>query len=88
MCNNIEGKVVLVTDASSGLDAATTPLLSERSATAVLGTQRAGRIQLLAAGLTSNGGRLSVSLQTSHTVNELRNVDVNEILFRPTRQEL
>ena len=41
--NNIEGKVVVITGASSGLGEATARLLSAQGATVVLGAQSASR---------------------------------------------
>ena len=40
MSNNIEGKVVVITGASSGLGEATARLLSAQGATVVLGARR------------------------------------------------
>jgi NAD(P)-dependent dehydrogenase (short-subunit alcohol dehydrogenase family) len=46
--NNIEGKVIVVTGASSGLGEATARLLSAEGATVALGARRADRLQSLA----------------------------------------
>ncbi|MDB4871321.1 MAG: putative short-chain dehydrogenase/reductase precursor, partial [Gemmatimonadales bacterium] len=54
---NIEGKVVVITGASSGLGEATARHLSAEGATVVLGARRADRIQKLAGELASNGGK-------------------------------
>ncbi len=48
MNNNIEGKVIVITGASSGLGEATARLLSAHGATVVLGARRADRIHSLA----------------------------------------
>lgn len=57
MSENIEGKIVVITGASSGLGEATARLLSEQGATVVLGARRDERIQALADELTSDGGK-------------------------------
>ena len=57
MSNNIEGKVVVITGASSGLGEATARLLSAKGATVVLGARRVDRIKALADELTSAGGK-------------------------------
>jgi len=57
MNNNIEGKVVVITGASSGLGEATARLLSAQGASVVLGVRRADRLQSLATELTGNGGK-------------------------------
>jgi len=57
MRNNIEGKVVVITGASSGLGEATARMLSAQGALVALGARRAGRIQSLAGELNSSGGK-------------------------------
>ncbi|HJP95253.1 MAG TPA: SDR family oxidoreductase [Pyrinomonadaceae bacterium] len=57
MSNNIEGKVVVITGASSGLGEAAARLLSAQGATVVLGARRSDRIESLANELTRNGSK-------------------------------
>ena len=60
MSNNIQGKVIVITGASSGLGEAAARHLSEQGATVVLGARRADRIQALADELNKSGKALSI----------------------------
>jgi NADP-dependent 3-hydroxy acid dehydrogenase YdfG len=68
MNQNIEGKVVVITGASSGLGEATARLLSAQGASVVLGARRVDRLKSLADELTGSGGKaLAVTTDvTSH----------------------
>jgi NADP-dependent 3-hydroxy acid dehydrogenase YdfG len=66
MGNNIEGKIVVITGASSGLGEATARNLSEQGAVVVLGARRIDRINALAKELADNGGK-ALALQTDVT---------------------
>jgi len=57
MSNNIEGKIVVITGASSGLGEATARLLSAQGAVLVLGARRVDRLQSLVYELTGRGGK-------------------------------
>jgi NADP-dependent 3-hydroxy acid dehydrogenase YdfG len=57
MNNNIEGKVIVITGASSGLGEAAARLLSTEGAIVVLGARRSDRIQSLADELIALGGK-------------------------------
>ena len=56
MENNIKGKVVIITGASSGMGEAAAKHLSGLGATVVLGARRADRIKKLAKEIHANGG--------------------------------
>jgi NADP-dependent 3-hydroxy acid dehydrogenase YdfG len=75
--NNIEGKVVVITGASSGLGEATARLLSAQGASVVLGARRADRLQSLADELTGSSGKaLAVTTDVTHSDQVKRLVDV------------
>lgn len=76
MSNNIEGKVVVITGASSGLGEAAARRLSAEKASVVLGARRADRIQALAGELERNGGKaLAVSTDVADRDQVKRLVD-------------
>ena len=66
MTQNIAGKVVVITGASSGLGEATARLVSAEGATVVLGARRADRLQSLADELTGRRGK-ALALPTDVT---------------------
>ena len=66
---NIKGKVVVITGASSGLGEATARLLSAQGATVVLGARRVERLQKLADELNAKGGK-ALALATDVTDHE------------------
>ena len=66
MSDNIEGKIVVITGASSGLGEATARFLSAQGASVVLGARRVDRIQSLAEELTGSGGKaLAVAMDVT-----------------------
>lgn len=76
MSNNIKGKVVVITGASSGLGEATARHLFAEGATVVLGARRADRIKALADELTAKGGKaLAVATDVTHHDQVKRLVD-------------
>lgn len=64
--DNIAGKIVVITGASSGLGEATARRLSAHGASVVLGARRADRLQALADELNNNGGK-AIALTTDVT---------------------
>ena len=66
MRQNIEGKVVVITGASSGLGESTARHLAQRGASVVLGARRLDRINALAAELTASG-HPALAVQTDVT---------------------
>jgi NADP-dependent 3-hydroxy acid dehydrogenase YdfG len=76
MSNNIKGKVVVITGASSGLGEATARLLSAEGAIVVLGARRVERLKSLADELTAKGGKaLAVATDVTHRDQVKRLVD-------------
>jgi NADP-dependent 3-hydroxy acid dehydrogenase YdfG len=73
---NIKGKVVVITGASSGLGEATARLLSAEGATVVLGARRVERIQSLADDLNAKGGKaLAITTDVTHVEQVKKLVD-------------
>src|SRR5687768_8435058 len=66
MSNNIEGKVVVITGASSGMGEAAARHLAAQGATVVLGARRNGRLQALAGEITAAGGK-ALAMETDVT---------------------
>ena len=66
MTNNIEGKIVVITGASSGLGEASARHLSALGANVVLGARRFDRIEALASELVGKGGK-AIAIQTDVT---------------------
>src|SRR5258705_7648821 len=58
--SNIEGKVVVITGASSGIGEATARLLAQSGAHVVLGARRIGQLEALAASIQASGGSVRV----------------------------
>jgi NADP-dependent 3-hydroxy acid dehydrogenase YdfG len=81
MDNSMEGKVVVITGASSGLGAATARLLAGQGALLALGARRKDRIDALADELRSEPGK-AIAVQTDVTqrgqVKDLVDAAVNE----------
>lgn len=79
---NIEGKVVVITGASSGLGEAAARMLSAEGATVVLGARRADRIQSLADELKKNGGKaLALTTDVTDAVQVKKLVDTAVEIF-------
>src|SRR4029453_2348068 len=56
MAVNIEGKVVVITGASSGIGEATAPVLAQKGARAALGARRRARLESLVSAIRAEGG--------------------------------
>jgi NADP-dependent 3-hydroxy acid dehydrogenase YdfG len=67
MENNVAGKVVVITGASSGMGEAASKHLSSLGATVVLGARRTDRIEKLAKEIQDNGGKaLAIAVDVTH----------------------
>ncbi len=76
MTTNIDGKIVIITGASSGLGEAAARHLSSLGAVIVLGARRIDRIRALAQELTAAGGRaIAVATDVTHFDQVQRLVD-------------
>jgi NADP-dependent 3-hydroxy acid dehydrogenase YdfG len=69
MTDNIAGKTIVITGASSGMGAAAARLLAGKGAAVVLGARRADRIEALAAEIAEAGGK-AVAVVTDVTRRE------------------
>jgi len=69
MSDNIAGKIVVITGASSGLGEASARFLCAQGASIVLGARRVDRMQALAGELTGRGGK-ALALRTDVTHRE------------------
>jgi NADP-dependent 3-hydroxy acid dehydrogenase YdfG len=67
--SDVEGKVVAITGASSGIGEATALLLAERGAAVLLGARRTARLDTIVDGIRDRGGR-AASLSTDVTRRE------------------
>jgi NADP-dependent 3-hydroxy acid dehydrogenase YdfG len=75
--SGIEGKVVAITGASSGIGEAAALLLAERGAAVVLGARRVDRLDALADGIRERGGRAaSLSVDVTRREDLERLVDL------------
>ncbi len=81
MENNIKGKVIIITGASSGLGEAAAKHLSQLGAAVVLGARRADRIEKLAKEISNNGSQalaLSVDVTQPDQVKKLVDATVEK----------
>ena len=67
MAQGIEGKIIVITGASSGLGAAAAQLLAQQGATLLLGARRIERIDALAHELSGKSGGRVLAVQTDVT---------------------
>jgi NADP-dependent 3-hydroxy acid dehydrogenase YdfG len=74
MKSEIEGKVVAITGASSGIGMATALMLAEKGAKVVLGARRTDRLEELAARITRNGGQVAYTATDVTRRDDLNNL--------------
>jgi NAD(P)-dependent dehydrogenase (short-subunit alcohol dehydrogenase family) len=83
MNENIQGKVIVITGASSGLGEAAARLLAAQGARVALGARRQDRIQALARELTAAGGQaIAVTTDVTDRAQVQRLVDAAVEAFR------
>ena len=74
MMRGIQGKVVAITGASSGIGEATALLLAGRGAKVVLGARRADRLEALAARIAAAGGEAAYTATDVARRHDLQNL--------------
>lgn len=80
MTENIQGKVVVITGASSGLGEATARLLTQQGAKLVLGARRLDRLQTLAKELNlANRALVQTDVSDRNQVQQLKELEVCKI---------
>ncbi|HLG74891.1 MAG TPA: SDR family oxidoreductase [Ktedonobacteraceae bacterium] len=79
--SSIQGKVVVITGASSGIGEATARLLASQGAHVVIGARRLERLEALASVIRSEGGSV-----VSHRLDVTELEQVQEIIHLATRQ--
>jgi NADP-dependent 3-hydroxy acid dehydrogenase YdfG len=79
--SDVEGKVVAITGASSGIGEATALLLAERGVAVVLGARRTERLDKIVDGIRDRGGR-AASLSTDVT----RRADLDRLVGRAVEE--
>jgi NADP-dependent 3-hydroxy acid dehydrogenase YdfG len=79
--SDIEGKVVAITGASSGIGEATALLLAERGAAVVLGARRTERLDKLVDGIRDGGGRA-----VSQSADVTRREDLDRLVGRAVEE--
>ncbi len=72
--NNIEGKVVVITGASSGLGESTARYLAEKGASVVLGARRLEKLDAIATDIRSKGGKVEVLATDVAKVDEVKSL--------------
>jgi len=72
--SGIDGKVIAITGASSGIGEATALLLAERGAKVVLGARGSDRLQALAARISKEGGELAYAATDVRRREDLSNL--------------
>jgi NADP-dependent 3-hydroxy acid dehydrogenase YdfG len=81
MTEGIQGKVVVITGASSGLGEATARLLSAGGAAVALGARRADRLKALASEISDNGGK-ALAVATDVTSRDQVKALVEQVVAR------
>ena len=100
--SEVSGKVVIITGASSGLGEATAKMLAEKGAKLVLGARREDRLKKLVTDHISHKDSKqmaedmyddaidadAIARAVTFAIEQPGEVDINEMIIRPTSQEL
>ena len=85
MGDRLNGKVAVVTGASSGIGEATVRALAAEGSAVVAGARRKERLDELVERVSRDGGK-AIADAIVYAVTQPWRVSVNEILIRPTQQ--
>jgi NAD(P)-dependent dehydrogenase (short-subunit alcohol dehydrogenase family) len=84
MTQDLQGKTVLITGASSGIGARFARIVARAGASVVIGARRADRLETLTGAIKAEGGRaLAVSLDVSDEASVIAAYDAAEAAFGP-----
>jgi NADP-dependent 3-hydroxy acid dehydrogenase YdfG len=88
MSKGIEGKVVLMTGGSTGIGAAVARRLAASGAKVAVAARRKDKLDEVVAAIVAEGGAAKAYARAiAYAIGQPDDVDINEIVLRPTSQE-